>query len=144
MNYEQKNKNLDQEHGYQEKARLEMITRSWNKTWVQLVLTRVRDNVPQLSIYILNIHSTLFVTQAISKAVAWASSLLSLHSKLSKGYALRSKTSLRRWLGPQIAWLALQVDLALYSKLPKGGTLYLKVPPPLCDNFIEALELKLT
>jgi hypothetical protein len=33
-------------------------------------LTRVRDNVPQFFIYILNIYSILLVAQAISKAMA--------------------------------------------------------------------------
>jgi hypothetical protein len=28
--------------------------------------------------------------------------------------------------------------IGLYSKSPKGGTLCLKVPTPLCDNFLEA------
>jgi hypothetical protein len=32
----------------------------------------MRDNAPRLSIYTLNIYSTLFVAQAISKVVAWA------------------------------------------------------------------------
>jgi hypothetical protein len=32
--------------------------------------------------------------------------------------------------------------LGLYSKLPKGGTLCLKVSPPLCDNFIEVSRTK--
>jgi hypothetical protein len=64
MNCGQKNMSSDQGHGYQEKARLELITKSRNKTWVQLVLTRVRDNVPRFSIYILNIYSTLFAAQA--------------------------------------------------------------------------------
>jgi hypothetical protein len=31
---------------------------------------RMRDNVPQLSIYTLDIYSTLLAVQAISKAVA--------------------------------------------------------------------------
>jgi hypothetical protein len=35
--------------------------------------------------------------------------LLSLHSKLPKAYALWSKTSLKRWLGPQVTWLVPQV-----------------------------------
>jgi hypothetical protein len=35
-----------------------------------LVLTRVRDNVPRLSIYILDIYSTLLAAQAIFMAVA--------------------------------------------------------------------------
>ena len=68
--------NSDQGHGYQEKARLGLITRSKNKIWVQLVLMRVIDNVPRLSIYTLNIYSTLIAVQAISKAMAWASSYL--------------------------------------------------------------------
>jgi hypothetical protein len=38
--------------------------------------------------------------------------LLSLHSKLSKGCALRPKASLKRWIGPQVTWLAFQVTLA--------------------------------
>jgi hypothetical protein len=70
VNYEQKNMSSDQEHGYEEKATLELITRSKNKTWVQQVLTRVRDNIPRLSIYTFDIYSTLFAAQAISKAVA--------------------------------------------------------------------------
>jgi hypothetical protein len=37
---------------------------------------------------------------------------LSLHSKLSKDCALWPKTSLKRWLGPQVVWLVYQVDLA--------------------------------
>jgi hypothetical protein len=49
MNYEQKSTSSDQGHGYQEK----------------LVLKRVRENVPRLSIYILNIYSTLLAAQAI-------------------------------------------------------------------------------
>jgi hypothetical protein len=63
---------------------------------------------------------------------------------------LRPKASLKRWLGSQVAWLALQVDLAytpsrigLYSKLPKGGTLCPKVLPPLCDNFLKASRTKI-
>jgi hypothetical protein len=60
--------------------------------------------------------------------------LLSLYSKLSKGYALRPKASLKRCLGPK--------SRDLYYKLPKGGTLYIKVPPPLCDNFLEASKTK--
>jgi hypothetical protein len=47
-----------------------------NKTWIQLVLKRVRDNVPQFPIYILDIYSTLIATQAIPKVVAWTSSYL--------------------------------------------------------------------
>jgi hypothetical protein len=35
-----------------------------------LVLTRVRDNVPQLSIYTLNIYFTFLAAQTISKMVA--------------------------------------------------------------------------
>jgi hypothetical protein len=120
MNYEQKSKNLDQEHIYQEKARFELITRNRNKTWEQLVLMRLRDNVPRLSIYTLDIYSTLLVVQAMFKAVAWASSLLSLHSKLFKGCALRSKASLKQWLWPQITWLALQVELACTPNYPKA------------------------
>jgi hypothetical protein len=34
------------------------------------VLTRVGDNIPRLSIYILDIYYTLLTAQAISKAVA--------------------------------------------------------------------------
>jgi hypothetical protein len=79
-NYEQRSKSLDQEHIYQEKARLELITRNRNKAWVQPVLTRVRDNVPRLFIYTLDIYSTFLAAQAIFKAVAWASSLLSFIS----------------------------------------------------------------
>jgi hypothetical protein len=33
------------------------------------VLTRVRDNIPRLSIYILDIYFTLLATQAISMVV---------------------------------------------------------------------------
>ena len=76
MNYEQKGTSSNQGHEYQQKARFVLITRSTNKIWVQLVLTRVRDNVPRLSIYILNIYFTLLTTQAISMVVAWASSYL--------------------------------------------------------------------
>jgi hypothetical protein len=36
----------------------------------------------------------------------------SLHIKLSKNYAFWPKASLKRWLGPQVASLVLQVDLA--------------------------------
>jgi hypothetical protein len=74
MNYEQKSPSLDQKHEYQEKTTLILITRSMNKTWIQLVLTRVRNNVPRLFIYTLDIYSTLLVAQAIYKVVAWASS----------------------------------------------------------------------
>jgi hypothetical protein len=56
------------------KTRLLLITGSRNKTWVQLVLKKVRNNVPWLSIYILDIYFTLLAAQAISKAVVWASS----------------------------------------------------------------------
>jgi hypothetical protein len=83
-----KSKSSNQEYGYEEKVRLELITGSRNKTWVQLVLTRMRDNVPRLPIYTLNIYSTLLAAQAISKVVAWASSLLSLHFKLFKRLCL--------------------------------------------------------
>jgi hypothetical protein len=40
------------------------------------VLIRVRNNVPQFSIYTMNIYSTLLVAQAIFKAVTCASSYL--------------------------------------------------------------------
>jgi hypothetical protein len=46
--------------------------------------------------------------------------LLSLYSKLFKGYALRPKASLKRWLGPQVAWFALQIDLACIPSYPKA------------------------
>jgi hypothetical protein len=57
--------------------------------------------------------------------------LFSLHFKLSKGSALKPKTSLKRWFGPQVTWLALQVDLAYIPSYPK-------MVPTLCDNFLEA------
>jgi hypothetical protein len=84
MNYEQKSKSLDQAHEYQDKTRLDLllITRSRNKSWIQLVLMRVRNNVPWLSIYILDIYSTLFAAQAIYGG-GLSLKLLSLHSKLS-------------------------------------------------------------
>jgi hypothetical protein len=75
---------------------------------------RVRDNVLPLFIYILDIYSTLFVAQAISKAEARAPSRLACTPS----------------------------RLGLYSKLPKGSTLCLKVPPLLCDNFLEASRTK--
>jgi hypothetical protein len=53
MNYEQKSTSSDQEYGYQEQARLELM-----------------GHVPRLSIYILNIYSTLIAAQATFKAVA--------------------------------------------------------------------------
>jgi hypothetical protein len=33
-------------------------------------------------------------------------------------------------------------QFGLYSKLSQGGTLYLKVSPPLCNNFLEAFRTK--
>jgi hypothetical protein len=53
--------------------------------------------------------------------------LLSLHSKLFKGCALRPKASLKWWLGPQVAWLTFQVDLACtpsYSKVVPCNSRY--------------------
>jgi hypothetical protein len=70
MNYEQKNTSSGQGHEYQEKTRLVLITRSMNKIWVQLVLTRMKDNVPRLSIYTLDIYSILLAAQAIFNTVA--------------------------------------------------------------------------
>jgi hypothetical protein len=69
MNYEQKSTSSDQEHKYQKKARFELIIGGRNKTWVQLVLTRMKDNVPRLSIYTLDNYSILLAAQAISKVV---------------------------------------------------------------------------
>jgi hypothetical protein len=64
-----------------------------------------------LSFKLLNLYSKLYLeAQGIFKAVVWASSRLT------------STTS----------------RLGLYYKLPKGGTLCLKVLPQLCDNFLKA------
>jgi hypothetical protein len=70
------NINLDWEHEYLVKTILILIIRSMNKIWIQLVLMRVRANVPQFSIYTLDSYSTLVATQAIFKVMAWASSYL--------------------------------------------------------------------
>jgi hypothetical protein len=51
-------------------TRFVLITESRNKIGVLLMLTRVRDNVPQLSIYTLDIYSILLVAQAIFMVVA--------------------------------------------------------------------------
>jgi hypothetical protein len=51
-------------------TRFVLITESRNKIGVLLMLTRVRDHVPQLSIYTLDIYSILLVAQAIFMVVA--------------------------------------------------------------------------
>ena len=76
INYEQKSTSSNKKHEYQEKTKLVLIIGSRNKTWVQLVLTRVGDNVLRLSIYTLDIYSILHVVQAIFMVVAWALSYL--------------------------------------------------------------------
>jgi hypothetical protein len=73
---EQNGTNLDKKHEYPVKTRLVLITGSILKTWIQLVLTRMRDNVPWFSMYTLDIYFTLLAAQAISKAVACTSSYL--------------------------------------------------------------------
>jgi hypothetical protein len=85
------------------------------------------------SILYLNPRHLFYLTcgQAISKAVAWASSYLACTPSYLKAMP---------W-GPSClaytpSWLG------LHSKLPKGGTLSLKVPPLLCDNFLEVSRTK--
>jgi hypothetical protein len=82
-------------------------------------MTRVRDNVSQLSIYILHDYTILFAAQAIFYGDGLSLKLLSLYSKLSKDCTLWSKASLKRWLEPQIVWLVFQVDLACTPNHPK-------------------------
>jgi hypothetical protein len=72
----------------------------------------IQRRLDLLSIYTLDIYSTLLAAQAISKVVAWASSRLACTPN----------------------------RLGLYSKLPKGSSFCLNVPPLLCDNFLEAFR----
>jgi hypothetical protein len=48
--------------------------------------------------------------------------LLSFHFKLSKDCTLWPKASLKRWLGPQVAWLILQVIQRRYLVLQGTAT----------------------
>ena len=50
--------------------------------------------------------------------------LLNLHSKLPKNYALWTKTSLKWWFRPQVAWFAPQVIQKRYL-VPQGTTIAL-------------------
>jgi hypothetical protein len=90
----------------------------------------MRNNVPRLSIYTLDIYSTLLAAQAIFNAVAWASSYLACIPSYLKivSYGPRHLES---------STLSLK-SLGLYSKSSKDGTLCPKVPPPPCYNFLEA------
>jgi hypothetical protein len=137
MNYEQKNTSSYQRYEYQEKIILVLIIGSMNKICIQVVLTRVRDNVPRLSIYTLDIYYTLLVTQAIYMVVAWASNYLACTPSCHKTQSI-SKTV--AWASSRLACTPSR--LGLYSNLPKGDTLCLKVPSPLCNNYLEASRIK--
>jgi hypothetical protein len=124
LNYEQYSTNLYQEHEFLMKTRLVLITGSRNKTWVQLILTRMRDNVPWLSIYTLDNYSTLLAAQAIFIVVAWASSYLTCTPSYLKTmpYGPRNGLSLKSLgLYSKSTWLVLQVIQRRYF-VPQGTT----------------------
>jgi hypothetical protein len=122
MNYERKSISIDQEHKYQEKARL--VIYKW-KYEQDMSTTGVDESeggtlhlYPRPLFYFACGSSHLYGGGLSLK-------LFSLYPKLFKGCALSCLACIPSRLG-------------LNSKLPKGSTLCLKVPPPLCDNFLEA------
>jgi hypothetical protein len=108
------------------KTRLVLITRRMNKTWLQLVLMKVRDNIPRLSIYTLNIYSTLLAAQTISKVVAWTSSYLACTLSCLKAMFWGPRHFQSSGLGPKSlglhsksTWLVLQAIQRRYM-VPQG------------------------
>jgi hypothetical protein len=139
LNSEQNSMSLNKKYEYQIMTRLILITGSKNKIWIQLVLTRVRDNVPWLSIYILNHYTTLFVAQTISMVVACTSNYLAYTPSCLMVVPCGPIHLYNSGLDLKSIGLGLNL-LGLYLKSSKGGFLCHKLLPQPCYNFLEAFR----
>ena len=120
---------LNQIHEYQIKTRIILTIRRKNKTWIYLGIDESEYNESWLFIYIMNNYNTLFVAKAIFMVVAWVLGYLACTPSCLKAmpYDLRQLYS---------GDLGLKL-FGLYLKSSKGGSLCLKVLPPLYYNFLE-------
>jgi hypothetical protein len=119
MNYEQKSTNSYQRYEFQEKARLIFDNWKQDQDMSTIGVNESEKQYPS-TLYLYPTH-LFYITCGSSHLYGGGLSLklLSLYSKLSKSCALRSKASLKRWLGPQVAWFALQVALTCTPNYPK-------------------------